>query len=281
MTYGEKGCPAHPVGYPATWLPALLLAAAAILLPAACGSGRDPEHREPPDPPTGAGVLVLRISLDPGFTGPADTGRVPEFSLYGDGRAIVSDRRRGALWTAREYYLTRAAYRRIYRDAYAAGLDQPRNIDQPAAVDAPTLTLVLLASGRPRTTTVTRPEHRDPQRHQIAAFQHHLQPASWRPADLVFGPTGYRPTRLAVIATWSTTAAAAPRSPSWPLQPLAAGTPLHGGLCTLYQGDLLTRAEQIAIHSTPATRWISGANAFYLAFRPLLPDETDCTSLSH
>ena len=61
---------------------------------------------------------------------------------------------------------------------------------------------------------------------------------------------------------------------------LAAGTPIHGGLCTLYQGDTRDRAEQIATRTTPATRWISGTNAFYLAFRPLLPDETDCASLN-
>src|SRR5204863_9412716 len=123
------------------------------------------------------------------------------------------------------------------------------------------------------------PAHPDPQRDRIAAFQQRLQPASWRPADLISGPTRYRPTRLAVIATWSTTATDASRSPTWPLHLLAAGTTIHGGLCTLYQGDALDRAEQIATRTTPATRWTSGTNAFYLAFRPLLPVETDCTRL--
>jgi hypothetical protein len=187
----------------------------------------------------------------------------------------------GALHIARQYQLTATAYGRLYRDAFNAGLDRPRRIDQPVTPDAGILTITFLAAGMPEVTTVIWPERDDPQRRQIAAIRHRLQPTSWSRGDLAAAPADYRPDGLAVINTWSGPATANPGAPIWPLDPIDLGTPLHGGgLCSIYRGDRLGIAEQTARTAASSTRWNSGANAFYATFRPLLPGESDCAELA-
>jgi hypothetical protein len=182
--------------------------------------------------------------------------------------------------TAHRYQLSPAAYRRLYRQAYRAGLNRSRHIDRPFALDAPTLTITLLAGRTRHTTIVTIPDSHDRQRDPIAAFRRRLRPTAWATGDLVSGPTDYQPTRLGVIATWSSTASAAPDARTWPLDPLDTAA-VGGGLCAVYGADRLPRARQLATGASLATRWTSGGNAYYTVFRPFLPDETDCATLNH
>jgi hypothetical protein len=185
----------------------------------------------------------------------------------------------GALRTAQEYRLTDAAYRRLYRDAYAVGLDRAKRIDTPAVLDAPTLTVSLRVDGALRTTVVTVPDRDDPQRTAIAAFRQRLKPSSWPAGNLTAGPLDYRPGAIAVIATWLGSTATSRAERPWPLASLLTGTHVDGGECSLYTGAQLPEVSQVASANTPATHWSSGGSVYLTSFRPLLPGESGCVQL--
>jgi hypothetical protein len=253
------------------------LAAVVLALAGLAACTRDRSGTGPvPDPPADPGVLVLQLRETPGMPGPTEVGALPEFSLYGGGRVLVPGDRAGALQTARSYQLTASAYHDIYRRAFAAGLNVSRRIDQPPAPDAPTLTVSLLIPDGTRVTTVTTPAQHDRQRDPIAALRGSLHPDSWPGGDLVAGPSAYQPTQIAVIATWSAPASAGP-APDWPLDPLGTGERVDSGQCRIYPSD---RIGQLAGAATPNTRWRSDDALFYTVFRPLLPGETGCASLT-
>jgi hypothetical protein len=272
----EQGCPAGPAGHPARTLSATLAGLAVLAGLAACAR-HSPGART--DPPTDPSTVVLRVLEQPGFGNPTTAAPLPEFSLYGDGTVIVATGTRGALRTASQYRLTTGAYRRLYTTALGAGLDRDRRLDTPRAVDAPVLTFQLRVAGTTRTTRVIAPGLDDADRRDLAAFRRTLRPGSWPSGDLAAGPTTYQPTRLATVATWSANGTD-PDAVPWPLGNLADGTRLDDGLCAVHHGNDLTTASQLATTATPATRWSSAGASYYLAFRPLLPDETDCTTLN-
>jgi hypothetical protein len=250
-------------------------ALAALALASAC-AGRSGGSR--PDPPTGADTVALRVVEWPGLPNPTSTAPLPEFTLYGDGRVVVATGQRGALRTASGYRLTAAGYRRLYDAAVSAGLGRSRRIDTPLTPDAPVLTFQLRAGAATYTTEVVAASLDDADRQPLNALRRDLRPGSWRHADIAAGPTAYQPTRLATLATWSTTGAA-PGSRPWPLSDLAGGAPTPGGLCAIHRADDLATATRLALAATPATRWSSAGNTYLLAFRPLLPDETGCANL--
>ena len=253
MTITSGGYPTQRVGHPPLATPASIIVTIVLLLLAGCAPAEPGDHATPDhptvEPPADPGVLVLQVRETP----------------------VVPADRRGALQTARSYQLTASAYRRIYRQAYAAGLDRPRRIDQPPAADAPTLTVTLRTADGTQTTTVTTPDRSDPQRDPITTWRRSLQPGTWPHGDVTAGPVDYQPTRLAATATWTASASTATQPiQAWPLDPLDTGTTVEGGQCHTYTGDRLTQAQDLAS---------SGNDIYLVAFRPLLPNETDCASL--
>ncbi|TMM29749.1 MAG: hypothetical protein E6F99_29650 [Actinobacteria bacterium] len=284
MTITSGGYPTQRVGHPPLATPASIIMTIVLLLLAGCAPAEPGDHATPDhptvEPPADPGVLVLQVRETPGMPDPTTVAAMPEFSLYGGGHVVVPADRRGALQTARSYQLTASAYRRIYRQAYAAGLDRPRRIDQPPAADAPTLTVTLRTADGTQTTTVTTPDRSDPQRDPITTWRRSLQPGTWPHGDVTAGPVDYQPTRLAATATWTASASTATQPiQAWPLDPLDTGTTVEGGQCHTYTGDRLTQAQDLATTATPGTRWSSGNDIYLVAFRPLLPNETDCASL--
>ena len=276
MTVNQTGYPAHRAGYPRL-VAAIVAAASMVVGLAGCGSADHPV----PDPPADPTVLVLRVEEVAGFGGPGDAGRLPEFSLYGGGRVIIPGAQDGALRTAKQYQLSGPAYQRLYRRAFATGLDQARHIEQTGVPDAGSLTISVRVGDHLQTTVVSPPNGDDPTRAAIATFRRAVQPSAWASGGGVSGPVDYQPARMAVIATWSTSAAQAGQNPTWPLGPLITGTHVGGGDCSLYGADRLTQIRSVTTSAAPGTRWIQGDGAYYVAVRPLLPDESDCGQLTH
>src|SRR5690348_9910367 len=92
------------------------LTAIALLVSGCAGSSRAGTGRPAEASAAAGGSLVLRTTTSGGFAGLGGPGALPDFSLYRDGRAIVS----GTGLT--EYHLTRQALRRLVAEASAAGL---------------------------------------------------------------------------------------------------------------------------------------------------------------
>jgi hypothetical protein len=200
-----------------------------------------------------------------GIAGLGGPGTLPDFSLYGDGRAITG----GAHPT--EYHLTAQALRRLVSDASKAGLATPRTADNPNVSDAMYEVITFVTGGRARTTKVIQGGGRadDP----AAKFLPRLVPANWPRSDQTGDPRPYRPKRVAVLAV------ATPGDGSgtkWPLKPLASGTRVGGRTCTLLTGGDVAKAERLA----GRPEWQDHGQSFRVTIRPLLPDERDCGALS-
>jgi hypothetical protein len=247
----------------------------------ACGGQEQGQNRDrapggtrattPADPGRHAdGGLVLRWRMTGGLVGFGNPGTLPDFSLYGDGRAIVKPEQ-GAPWAAaREYRLTPGALRRLLDEARAAGLNRSRTIGSDQITDAMILEITL---GKAR-TRVVQPESRPAA--PAVRFWKRLDPQGWAPADQAVPVRPYRASRVAVLAGESP-ATGGQRVSDWPLsRPLGQGEQAAGGICGVVTGtDRDTVVKHVAT-AGPNHRWRSGGKVYSVRLRPLLPEERTC-----
>lgn len=287
----------YPVWY-SVWLAVVVL-----VLTGACGGNRDPGLGSGADvsPPTGASELVLRMSDLPGMLPPGGTASLPPtFSLYGDGRLVTtpsggpaggpasgpsdspssgpSDSPAGGpssgpasgpdgVWPVLdEHRIPAGELRPVLQTASDTGLLASR---QPsfAGPDAPATVVTLVSAGKRYTATLPRSNP------AVARLRAELTRHASGPGN------PYRPTAVAVVAN-PTGQPEADRP--WPFGSLD-GPPLTGpgagSRCTVLRGADLDAAHQAAATATAATTWRSDSRVWTVAFRPLLPDEPDCTAL--
>jgi hypothetical protein len=229
------------------------------------GSGSQ-SHGSPSHGP--ADALVLRTMTTGGIAGLGAPGTMPDFSLYGDGRAITGGAR------PLEYHLTPQALHRLIADARMAGLATSRTADNPNVADAMYKTITFVTGGRARTTKVIQGGGRagDPAEN----FLPRLVPARWPRSDQSADPAPYRPSGVAVLA------GAAPRAdgtaPRWPLKRLTSGTHVGTRTCTVLTGADAAAAQRLA--ARPG-QWTDHGQVLRVTLRPLLPDERDCAALNH
>jgi hypothetical protein len=209
-------------------------------------------------------ALVLRTMTTGGFAGLGGPGTFPDFSLYGDGRAVTGGGQ------PMEYHLTSRALRRLVKEASKAGLATPRTVDDPNISDASYKVITFVTGGRARTTKVVQEGgHADDPAKKFLA---RLVPANWPRGDQASAPGPYRPSRVAVLAV------ASPGSgPKWPFGPLTSGTRVGTSGCTVLSGADATKAQRMA---AIRTQWNDRGESFRVRIRPLLPDEPDCAALS-
>jgi hypothetical protein len=240
------------------------------LLASGCAGDSRAQVDDSASPSLGAAdALVLRTRTTGGIAGLGGPATMPEFSLYGDGRAITG----GARPT--EYRLSPQALRRLVADASKAGLATPRTVDDPHIADATYKVITFVAGGRPRTTKLIQEGRRadDP----AAAFLPRLVPANWPRGDQTTGPRPYRAARVAVLAAPSPdTGDTASPAPKWPLKPLATGTRVGALRCTVLTGRDVTTIQRM----TGRPQWRDRGQTFRVTVRPLLPDERDCAALN-
>jgi hypothetical protein len=237
------------------------------LLAAGCAGDSHAQVEDQAYPSLGtADALVLRTITSGGIAGLGGPGTMPDFSLYGDGRAITG----GA--HPMEYHLTHRALRRLVSDASKAGLATPRTAGNPNVSDAMYKVIIFVIGGRARTTKIILGGGRpgDP----AARFLPRLDPASWPRGDQSAAPKPYRPAQVAALATASPGAGGT--APQWPLKPLASGTRVGMRTCTVLTGGDVAKAQRLAARP----QWRDGGRTFRVTIRPLLPDERDCATLA-
>ena len=232
----------------------LLLAAPTV----ACDGEPDQVPHAAPD------TLVLRVQEQRSGPAPWELGRLPAFSLYGEGRVVVPVESTSALQQAREFRLPAQEFEWLVANAGWAGLDQARTYEDPNSTDGSLLMVSLRTADGVRTTRVTDPEAGS----QVAAYVEGL-PGAPR------GASEFQPTALAVLATAGVSDGPAAAVP-WPLHLLAEGTRTTQGRCTVVTGDALIEAARLAASAEQETRWSSGGSLYAVSFRPLLPDEHSC-----
>lgn len=255
---------------------AAAIAAAVALV--ACG-GQGPGRADSAAPGSGAvqgrdDALMLRWRMTGGIAGLGGPGTVPDFSLYGDGRALVKRTSRSAYVPLREHRLKPAALRRLLAEARAAGLDRSRTYGSQEPV-ADAMTLVITMGGA--TTRVVQPES---QRGPAVGFWKKLDPRGWPDSDLAAPPRAYRPERVAVIAG-RVRGANGQKITRWPVdRPLGGGERAAGGSCSVYTG---ARRDAAVKHVTTAGArhlWSSGDGMYSVRLRPMLPDERTCQDVA-
>lgn len=237
------------------------------LLASGCAGDSQAQVDDSTSPNLGtANALVLRTMTSGGIAGLGAPGTLPDFSLYGDGRAITG----GPHPT--EYHLTQQALRRLVADAFTAGLATPRTADNRNVADAMYKVITFVTGGRARTTKIIQGGGRadDP----AARFLPRLVPANWPRGDQAGEPKAYRPKRVAVLAFAAPGESTAAK---WPLKPLASGTRVGGRTCTVLTGGDVAKAERLA----GRPEWRDHGQSFRVTIRPLLPDEPDCAALNH
>jgi hypothetical protein len=250
------------------------LAVAALALAAGCSSSGI-THDDPvaSPPPTGPGVLVVRLSQLGGMLPAGGAARrPPNFSLYGDGRLISTPPDDGTqVWPdLAEHRVDAATMNRLYQEAVSAS--RPVSSPDPQVPDGPALSVTVADTGGQPARTASFSGLADRAVKLLSDFNSAAQTGTGTP---------YRPDAVAVIALSAAGGGAAERP--WPLAGTLPGQPLRGVTvgagCTLLRGASLTQARQAVAGVTPSTLWRSGGQLWAVAFRPLLPDEPGCGAL--
>jgi hypothetical protein len=244
-----------------------------------------------PDVPGDPDAVVVRIEFGGGALPPVYSSVVPSVTVYGDGRILERRTRHdgtdgeSVLMDAR---LTRAAY----REALLAGLGGSRDYAADAQIaDGGLLEVGFRSEGRWHVTKV--PQGADGVRVWL------VRRLAGRVAGMVDGtddlarrPTRYRPQRMAVVAwrpdqTGYGQDIVAERP--WPLRPLAQDGTYPGERhvsCTVLTGRevaevLAEQQRRLPPHraASGTVGWRSGGHVYLVNFRPLMPEEKDCTDL--
>jgi hypothetical protein len=277
-----------------------LLVGAALVVPAsaAAQAGR----ASPIAHPTAPAAVVLRVESGGGFVAPQATlGRLPSFTLYGDGSVLVpgavtqiSPGR--AISPLLRSHLSEGQVQALLRRAQRAGLLARGAISYGTMgtvgiADAPTTTLHLNAAAR----RIVRSAYAL----GMTAGSSRMPPAQAKArralarfiAGLPHGLAGarYVPRGVAVYVTPSSGPGQPGAKPIvWPLssdlaragRPSAAGSSYR---CLVVRGNDATRLLARLRTANDQSRWIvrgTPATAYALVFRPLLPDERSCASLT-
>ncbi|HCT77343.1 MAG TPA: hypothetical protein DGG94_04175 [Micromonosporaceae bacterium] len=240
------------------------------------------------DPPAGSEQLALRIQEFPGLMPPGVKFAVPKVSLYGTGRMILDVPGSSAMPAPIERSLSPQGIRKVLQAAADAGLLSRREYGTPRVGDAG-VTIVTLVSGAEQyvsrivglgviedeSLTAEERAAREKVRAFVARF---ADLDKWLAGDLVGQSRPYSHKLLAVYALPQEPVTAAGRQ--WPLADLATAGDINDfGRCQILSGDQMRDVTAAAATATRQEFWRSGEGIFHVAFRPLLPDEKDCTSL--
>jgi len=281
-------------------LPVTLLAL--LLAAGGCVAGGCAAHPSP-QPPSAAFApddLVLRVRAYGGFV-PASVAvtEVPQISVYGDGRVIsvgaVPAIYPGPALPALEIrHIGQADVARLIQLALDAGVGTATDLGVPNVTDAPRTEFTVLTASGPKSTRVEAlgigadESFTDAQRAARAKLQDLTIDLTDLPralGDRALGePQPYVPKSLAAVAiAWAAGNDPVLRDPppvAWP-GPELPGSPLLTGSvnCVTVTGDQVTRVLAAAKTASARTPWTSAGKSWTVIFRPLLPQESDCSDL--
>jgi hypothetical protein len=276
----------------------LFAAAVPLFLISAC-AGNQPAGATDTHPTESASVpadaLVIRVESFGGFV-PAEhnLGRIPEVSVYGDGR-LITEGPHSMIYPARslpniqEQMLTPEYVQDLVRQGQAAGVRNGADFGSPNIADAPStrvtvgdqsVSVVALSEARPSDPRLT--EAQRTARTKLAAYVKKVEGLT--AAEGVAQPVAYQPTAVAVLARpYVPPQAAEPaaKPQEWP-GPALPGDMLNANLgigCVTATGAEKDKVLAAAQNSTVITPWTSGGKQWSITFRPLLPDEQACAAL--
>lgn len=298
---------------------ALPLLGAALLLTACGEatvetSGDAPVAADPPAtgaPSAGSGSaddLVIRVEQVGGFSTPAMlAGRLPLVSVYADGRVITQGAQIAifpapALPSIQVHRIDQEGVAQLVDLATTSGVGSGADLGRPAVTDLLSTRVTVVTADGPQTLeayalqeesletaatdagglTPEQVEARKQVRTLLAALQ---DPASVLDAGTVTDEGQYEPTAVAAIAdAWVDPGAGAELEQpqvQWP-EPDLPGEPLGESIptgCVTTEGAAAQQVLQAAEDANAATPWVSGAEQWTVALRPLLPDESGCADL--
>ncbi|TDC82010.1 hypothetical protein E1193_13190 [Micromonospora sp. KC606] len=269
-----------------------------LLATTACAQQDDPAGAAAPTYPGDA--VVLRIEHTGGFVTPADLAtRLPTVTVYGDGRMITQGpvvlRYPGpALPNVQVVTLSADEVGRLVERARAAGVGTAGDLGTPPVTDVPATRFALRGPTGVEETTVEALDVVGPEaglsagqraaREKLRAFAQSLTDAPAAGGGSAEPSQPYQPTAVAAVAQPWVADAEAGRQPEvvWP-GPALPGAPLGattGLSCVTVTGDRVKPLLDAAATANAVTPWVSDGKRWRVTLRPLLPDETDCGSLT-
>jgi hypothetical protein len=274
---------------------------ALLLLGVACGRLADAgpgENAGGIAHPTGTDDLVLRWEYRGGFVSPeALLGRIPSFSLFGDGRIVTEgpqiDIYPGpALPNLLVQSVNEDGIQAILAAARDAGLTNG-DATYPAAcvADAADTTFTVAAAGRTSVVTAAAlggvddscPGADAEARTKLFDFWSRLGGlAAWLPDGSIGHEKPYTPDAVRIYVrpyvAGDPSLRQEPRR--WPGSPLASlGEPvdmMRELRCGVVEGSDASDVLDAAARANQLTPWTSHGRDFGIVFRPLLPDESGC-----
>jgi hypothetical protein len=253
------------------------------------------------DHPTGPDELVLRVETGGGFV-PVEynLANVPGFSLFGDGRVIVTGPMieiypGPALPNLQVTRVAEEGIQAILEEARRAGLfGRDATYGFPCVTDLPTTTFTLVAEGATHTvsayalgfedsTTGSCPGVETQERARLVELSRKLGDlASWLPEGSVGRTEEYVPQAMRIFVTPYRQDPELEQDPvRWPLEDDLGsfGSPapdLADYRCGVVDGEELRTLLPVARSANQLTPWASDGDPVGLVFRPLLPDEAGC-----
>ena len=268
---------------------------ALVLSTAACGrlnTGTPGGGSSAIDHPTGATDLVVRWETTGGFVAPESIlGRIPSFSLYGDGTLVTEGAQIDiypgpALPPLLEQHVSEAGIQAILAAAAAAGLTDGNVTFPPCAADVPSTVVTVDAGGRSSVVTLggltpCAGSDRAAER-KVTAFLGTLATLpSWLPAGSIGPDRPYEPSAFRVfVRRYRPDPQLIERPVRWPAAPLSSfdrtSSTVEGVTCGVVEGSDAASVLAAARNANHLTPWVSAGGRFSLVLRPLLPDESGC-----
>lgn len=249
-----------------------------------------------------ADAVVLRVQYVGGFVMPATLlTRLPLVSIYGDGRLITAGPQieiypPPALPNVQVQHIDPANLDKLVQLALDAGVGGKPDLGQPGVADLPDTRFTVLTSKGAQTLDAFALVESD-----LPGLTPAQQAARKKLLDLqnaLIDPTGvlgkgavsesveFPPAAVAgVVTPWTKPGDNLPaqQPKAWPGPALPGPSVGQGGLdqhCVTVSGSALAPVLAAARQANEITPWTWGGKRWNVTFRPLLPDERDCGSLS-
>jgi hypothetical protein len=260
-----------------------------VMIALTCAAGRS-QAPEPPHFASRTGDVVVRVIEYPGFVfGPHLGPLLPKTTLYGDGQILDSSDFRDGRARLRSATLGRDRIGVLLKTAKRWGLlDDKLDFGSPGVSDLETVGLILKVDGRVIRHDAYALSLTEGDRHLSAAQRRArkylrdflvelrrplgARAAEWNPVVVSAHSRPDQDESNVSPRRWPLSADLATAGGPVPDQPQVRCYPLRGRELSAVSG------AAVGINEWPQSRWRSGAKTYLVVLRPILPDESPCTS---